>query len=258
MTGTSPEVGRGWSGLRRLRPRPVRPGGWWFDALLLAGFAGLTALLAAGALLGLDKDISRWCSRHQTDPTYWAARVFNFLGNGGPLTLLCLLAAVLVVVRRRALWPLLPVVAAFLATGFAILPLKLWTDRAAPRAPVPDAVELFNTLPPGVYSMSYPSGHLVNTVVWYGVIVLLLSPWLAPAVRRWLRVAPPAIVFVTTVYLNFHWLTDSVAGLLLGVLLDRLLARVPWSDLPLPADLPFPAAVSRLVPLARRPGDPSR
>ena len=44
----------------------------------------------------------------------------------------------------------------------------------------------------------------------------------------WLRIAPPVIVFCTTVYLNFHWLTDSIAGLLLGVLLARLLVRVPW------------------------------
>jgi membrane-associated phospholipid phosphatase len=69
---------------------------------------------------------------------------------------------------------------------------------------------------------------MVNTVVWYGVLALLLAPWLAAGVRRWLRFAPPVIVFVTTVYLNFHWLTDSVAGVLLGVVLDRLLARAPW------------------------------
>ena len=51
------------------------------------------------------------------------------------------------------------------------------------------------------------------------------------------RVVPPAVVFCTTVYLGWHWLTDSVAGLLLGLLLDRLLHRVPWNSLPLPARL---------------------
>jgi membrane-associated phospholipid phosphatase len=43
-----------------------------------------------------------------------------------------------------------------------------------------------------------------------------------------LRVAPPAIVFCTTVYLDFHWLTDSISGVLLGVFLYRLIARIPW------------------------------
>ena len=45
---------------------------------------------------------------------------------------------------------------------------------------------------------------------------------------------PPAIVFCTTTYLSFHWITDSVAGLFLGLILTRLMARVPWDTLPLP------------------------
>jgi membrane-associated phospholipid phosphatase len=233
-------------------PSRVQPAGWWFDGLLIVGFAVLTAMLAAGWLLDADQAVADWVFDHQTDPAYWLTRGLNFLGSGSPLTLLCLGIAIVLGIRRRSVWPIAPVVAAFLATGFAIMPLKLWTDRAAPRSTLPDAVELFNTLPPGEYSISYPSGHLVNTVVWYGVLALLLAPWLGAAgqatkdpgqsrlrrallgrtARRWLRVAPPVIVFCTTVYLNFHWVTDSVAGLLLGLLLDRLLARVPWRDLP--------------------------
>jgi membrane-associated phospholipid phosphatase len=221
----------------RLRPQPVRPAGWWLDLLMLAGFAVVTALLAAGVLLDLDKTVSDWCVGHRTTGTYWLARAANYLGNGGPLTVICLVIAIGLAVRGRTVRPVLPVVAAFLLTGIAILPIKLWTNRAAPNSKLPNAVELFNTLPPGEYGRSYPSGHLVNTVVWYGVLALLLTPWLTATVRRWLRFAPPAIVFVTTVYLNFHWLTDSIAGLLLGVVLERLIMRAPWGDLhgrPLP------------------------
>lgn len=210
----------------------VRPAGWWFDVLLLAGFAALTAALAAGWLLDLDQSLADWITDNHWDPAYWVARTLNFLGSGSPLTIICALIAIWLGVRRRSAWPFALVVAAFLATGFAIMPLKLWTDRAAPRSKLPDAVELFNHLPPDEYSISYPSGHLVNTIVWYGVLTLLLAPWLGRTYRRWLRIAPPAIVFCTTVYLNFHWLTDSVAGLLLGLVLDRLLTRIPWPSLP--------------------------
>lgn len=221
---------------RPVEHRPaVRPAGWWFDAVLLAGFAALTAALAAGLLLDLDDAVRLWCAAHRPRAGYWGARAVNLLGNGGPLTALCLLIAAVLGVRRRTLWPVLPVAAAFLLTGFTLLPLKLWTDRAAPNSDLPDRVELFNTLPAGEYSMSYPSGHLVNTLVWYGVLTLLLAPWLAPVVARWLRVGPPVLVFGSTVYLGFHWLTDSVAGLLLGLVLDRLIRRVPWADLPLPS-----------------------
>lgn len=195
---------------------------------MLAAFAALTATLAAGALLGVDEAVSRWCFEHDRGLPHVLARALNFLGNGGPLTLIAGGVAAFIGYRRRSVRPLLPVVAAFLLTGLAILPLKLWTDRAAPRSPSPDPVELFNRhLPPGEYAESYPSGHLVNAVVWYAVLALLLAPWLGRATRRWLRVSPPVIVGVTTVFLNFHWLTDSVAGLLLGLLLARLLARLP-------------------------------
>jgi hypothetical protein len=58
----------------------------------------------------------------------------------------------------------------------------------------------------------------------------VLRPWAYAA----LRVLPPAIVFCTTTWLAFHWITDSVAGLLLGLVLTRLLARIPWDAIPLP------------------------
>ncbi|MEJ3743041.1 phosphatase PAP2 family protein [Actinomycetes bacterium KLBMP 9797] len=228
--------------VERTRHR-ISPAGWWLDGALVAGFAALTAALAAGWFLGFDSAVSDWVRSHQPDPVYWLARGLNFLGNGGPLTLLCLGIAILLGIRRRSIWPVAPVVAAFLATGFAIMPLKLWTDRAAPRAEVADRVELFNTVPPDIPTMSYPSGHMVNVLVWYGVLALLLAPWLGRTARRWLRIAPPVIVFCTTVYLDFHWVTDSVAGLLLGVLLDRLLARVPWKDINRNAD-PAPSLVA--------------
>ena len=64
------------------------------------------------------------------------------------------------------------------------------------------------------------------------------------AYRSGLRVLPPVIVFCTTTYLSFHWITDSIAGLLLGLILTRLMARVPWDTMPLPR-LSRPAATDR-------------
>ncbi|NES31443.1 phosphatase PAP2 family protein [Micromonospora terminaliae] len=238
------------TGVRRTpRLRPVRPAGWWFDGLLLAALVGLTVALASGHLLGLDRAVADWADAHRPAAAYWVARLLNFLGQGTPLTLLAAGVGVVVGVRLRSVRPILPPVVAFLLTNLTIGPLKLWTDRAAPSAsvkppylPEADTVRLFHT--DGVYGMSYPSGHVANAIVWYGVLALLL-PALLRTVRRTVparlvtvvRVLPPLIVLATTTYLGWHWLTDSVAGLLLGLLLDRLLHRVPWDDLPLPGPL---------------------
>lgn len=232
------------------RPAPVRPAGWWYDGLLLAALVALTVALTTGHLLGVDRAVADWADEHRPTAAYWVARVLNFLGQGTPLTLIAAGLGVLLAVRLRSVRPVLPPVFAFLLTNLTIGPLKLWTDRAAPSAsvkppylPEADTVQLFHTA--GPYGMSYPSGHVANAIVWYGVIGLLLGPLLATFGGRRLpdrlltavRVAPPLIVLATTTYLGWHWLTDSVAGLLLGLLLDRLLRRVPWDTLPLPARL---------------------
>ncbi len=250
------------SGVTRRRALlPVHPRGWWFDLLLVAGFAALTLALARGHLLGLDQGVADWSDANRPAPLYWASRVLNYLGQGGQVLLpLAVLLAAAVAWRRRSLRPFLPVAAAFLLTYLTIGPLKLWLERAAPHSPLADRVEILNDLPPGEYGLSYPSGHVANAIAWYGVIALLAGallraldrPPLPPAAAVAIRVLPPAIVFCTTTYLAFHWITDSVAGLLLGVVLTRLLSRIPYDDIPLPG---LPAGWSRSAGLTRAVSD---
>lgn len=255
-----------------MRPLPVRPAGWWFDVLLLVAFVALTAALVTGHAYGPDRAVSDWADAHRPTVAYWVARVLNTLGQGGLLLMpVAGILGGLLALRTRSIRPALVFASALVLLYLVVGPLKLWTDRAAPSAtikppylPADEAVQLFHT--PGRYGLSYPSGHLANAIVWYGVIALFLAALLrsygragSPGLYRAVRVLPPAVLLVTTTYLSWHWLTDSAAGLLLGVLLDRLLARVPWDDLPLPA-LPggverpaLLAAESRVESAAQRP-----
>jgi uncharacterized membrane protein YkvA (DUF1232 family)/membrane-associated phospholipid phosphatase len=212
-------------------PPPAAKRSWWIDAALLAGFVGITVALANGYFLRLDVSVYQWCQAHRPAAMYWLARGGNQLGQGTPLAIIALGLAVVLGWRRRSLRPVLPVLGAELLTGVTVLVLKLGLHRAPPNNQnrVANPERLFSD----PVSQSYPSGHLVVAIVWYGILALLLAGVL-PARRRWaLRVVPPIVLFFTTVYLSFHWLTDTVAGLLLGLLLYRLLMRVPWNDLPL-------------------------
>jgi membrane-associated phospholipid phosphatase/uncharacterized membrane protein YkvA (DUF1232 family) len=219
LCGLEKSTGDGW----RLGP----------DVLLVAGFAALTLTLADRRLLGLDLAIRNWCDARtaQLRATYWLARGLNYVGQGLWLTLIAAGLAVLVGWRARSVRPILPVAAAYLVTYATLGPLKLWLDRSAPhRTDVPHPERLFTG------GLSYPSGHTTNAVVWYFVLVLLLGalwPGLSRRVRLGLRIAPVVIVTATTVYLGFHWLTDDLAGILLGLLIARTLARVPWDRVPL-------------------------
>ncbi len=131
-----------------------------------------------------------------------------------------------------------PFIAAFVLTYVTIGPLKIWADRAAPTFDGPDKAVMFNPYASGVKAMSYPSGHLGNSLVWYAVLALLIAALLRRPLRTGetvaFRIVPVVIVFCTTIYTGFHWLTDSVAGVLIGLVLARLIERIPWDAVPLP------------------------
>jgi membrane-associated phospholipid phosphatase len=221
----------------RPRTRPLL--GWWLDLFLVAGFVAITVALIHGHLLTLDQRVADWSLEHQPFLPYWTARVLNYLGQGGQVLMpVALILTALLVRRTRSARAVLPFVAAFVLTYVTIGPLKIWADRAAPKFTGPDPVIMFNPHADGVFAMSYPSGHMGNSVVWYTVIALLAAALLGRPLSRArtvaIRVLPPAILFCTTVYTGFHWLTDSVAGLLLGLVLARLIDRIRWDAVPLP------------------------
>ncbi|MEV6523537.1 phosphatase PAP2 family protein [Longispora sp. NPDC051575] len=233
-----------------------RPG-WWLDASCLAVLVVLTTALARGAgwLLDLDVAVRDAVDAHRPDWADWVfGQVFNRLGGGTPLMVLCLLAGVWRLWRARAgsgaapgngtptagaallgrLWPLLITVAGYLLTGLSIKPLKVWSHRLPPHDPANDPA-FFAAPHPGFSggpaNESFPSGHAVNVFVWYTILVILLAPWLTARWRLVLRVVPVVVVTFTTIYLGFHWVTDTAAGLLIGVLLSRLISWVDWEAL---------------------------
>lgn len=196
-------------------------GGWWIEAGLAAAFALFTWMVASGLTDGIDLAVADWCLAHHTFVTYWLARGLNYLGQGSLLTLTGLVLSFLLWRRVRRWIAFLPMVVAYALTYATLGPLKLWSQRDAPTSKLPNRVEFFNQQ--AEYTLGYPSGHVVNAIVWWGVFAILLRKK-----SQALRVVPPVIVLFTTTYLGFHWLTDGIAAILLGLLLDRLIHRFQW------------------------------
>ncbi len=203
---------------------------WWPEVALVALFAAVTLAFANGWLLGLDVAVRDWCDawRERLPATGVLARLLNLPGQGSVLTVGSLGLALLLARRTRSWRPLLPVVAAYLLTYLTLGPLKLWLDRAAPHASVPHPERFFSG------GLSYPGGHLVNTIVWYGVLVALLSALLPqglpPRWRLLLRVVPPVVVALANTYLGYHWLTDNLGAVPLALAIDRVVSRlIRWA-----------------------------
>lgn len=225
--------------LRQLRRpelwRPVRPRTWWFDVALVAAFALVTLAVWLRLTAGLDEAVARFCVEHfrEVPAWYWPLRVLNYFGQG--LIVSILLPGVLTVLvwRRIRSWrAVLPWACAFALSYLTIGPIKMLTGRLAPKNQRPNAVELFNAPDPDGKDMaiSFPSGHVANAIMWWGIIVVLLAVLvpLTTRQRAWIRIVPPVVVLGTTTMLAFHWVTDGLAALALGLLLSRLLQRVNW------------------------------
>jgi undecaprenyl-diphosphatase len=175
----------------------------------------LGVLVAVPATLAHVQVVDGWVydlsNQFQPAALIWAAKVLALTGSAyvnWPLRV----AVILLLAWRRMWVQLLAFVLAVITSEIVLGLMK--SAYARPRPPDP----LFATT-----GYSFPSGHAVAAVVTaVGIVIVLLPP--GSARTRW---EVRAIVFVllmalSRVYLNAHWLSDVVEGILVGTALALL------------------------------------
>jgi undecaprenyl-diphosphatase len=194
-----------------------RPSWWLLLVALIVGGLVTADLLAGGVLEQVDLRVSRiiggWGLRDSAAyPVIWVVTQL-----GGRATILIVLAILVSYLawRRRTWVPLLRVLVALGTLTVGVYAIKHGTGRTAPGHPD----ELFFHID----GASFPSGHVANAVIMWGVARWLAVEYDLPAhVQRafwWLSVAAPLATGVAMVSLDFHWVTDAVVGGAVGVLL---------------------------------------
>jgi undecaprenyl-diphosphatase len=189
---------------------------------------GLLAVIAAAALVGwllstvdsqrgfasFDESAAEWGASHATSASTTALRWITHLG--GTALLIPAMAVVGLVVayrHRRHDHPRWGVLGFLLATGVGIVivnnTLKWIVDRDRP--PVEHLA--------GAGGSSFPSGHSAAAAACWAAIALVAARKLPAGTRRWAAGAAAAIavaVASSRVLLGVHWLTDVIAGVIVG------------------------------------------
>jgi len=193
---------------RRLSGRQARE--LTFAALIL-----LYALLTIGVLvypspvLSLDQwwlDRHLWGAHRQY---HWFVYHYVMLGQRGPTTIVFLPVVAYLAWRRRTSAPVVMFVTSLLLLNLSVAVVKYFVGRVGPR----DQDDVHVVFTSGTL---FPSGHLSNTVVVYGVLAMLI-----PRFRRLIITAVVVLclsIGLGTIYLRTHWLSDVVGGWIAGAL----------------------------------------
>lgn len=127
--------------------------------------------------------------------------------------------ALLLAWRRRTWEPLARLVVALVLLTLTVYAFKLGVGRTAPTTDLLHAG-----------GESYPSGHVPNALVMWGLAAWLAADYGSPDVVRRildrLRYVGPVLTAVGMLLLDYHWLSDVVAGGAIGVLLLWVLHRI--------------------------------
>jgi len=219
-------------------------------ALTAGVFAAVADHAALESIQRLDDAWLRLMISGRTAPVTDIARVFNLLGLVY-VTLPVRIAVAGFLIWRRRWWSLAAFVTAVALSEVLIGVLKGAYSRARPSA------SLVATT-----GMSFPSGHAIAASVTAVAAVIALMP---AGRRAWWAAAAVAfsiLMGLSRAYLGAHWLSDAVAGILLGTSC-ALLAALVVGELqrrstrrPPPVAAPRPAGAPPPDRAGRRRGPP--
>jgi undecaprenyl-diphosphatase len=193
------------SSLRRARRRALL-----LSAGLLAVAAAMTIVVAVDPhhpwFQGVDDAWDRLMAAHRSPVATAAALTLSFIG-GALVTWPLRALALALLLRRRRFTQAAAFTVATVVAELCIGPVKSLLDR-----PRPDDILV------ATHSASFPSGHAIAAgVTAFGLVVAFL-----PRGRRrihWVGFAAAfsASMALSRTYLHAHWLTDTVAGVCIGV-----------------------------------------
>ena len=204
-------------------------------------FIALTIAITAGAFNSLDKQVA--VAMHDAWKP-WLHGLFQLIAEFGSIEVTgILMAGLAFYVWRAGFGSDALVFIVFLAAQAFEIFYKFNLHHPPPPASLAEAdgPSLSQLLSgSGGAANSFPSGHMMRTVIVYGLIAFVIRRLSASPLVRLLAVVGAVVIIVLVafdrLYLDVHWESDVVGGLVLGAI--ALLAGTVWLDRPRRAGRP--------------------
>lgn len=204
--------------LRRIHPDP-----WWH---VLGLSFGLTfVLLLMGARLypaymdAIDGSVQAFLAGYQTFDHVEFFLAVTILGSGMGVTLLALASAY---VLRRNWFTVLQLSLVLLFSSVSMGIAKMFVERARP--------DVLLWLDP-LNTYSFPSGHATLSTAFFGFLAVCLYRRIRSAVLRYLAAGVCIVIIllvcVSRLVLSYHYFTDVVAGIFLGLFWVAVVYMLP-------------------------------
>jgi membrane-associated phospholipid phosphatase len=170
-------------------------------------------IFVQGPLTQLDIAINDWDGEAAFPSLEQAARWYDKMGQRSVLVPILLLVAGIFARRHRTWRPVVLAAMSFLVLNVVVGAMKVLIGRSETETGSPDVLN---------GGVIFPSGHSSNMVLTGGVIIYLFLRYAEnPPLRRIgaLWAVLTTLTCLTSLYIGSHWLTDLVAGVLVGGLL---------------------------------------
>ena len=205
---------------------------------LSVAFVAMTMSIAAGVFTALDHQVVVAMREIWQEPLH---KLFQLIAELGGIELTTVLMVALFIYLWRGGFgaDALVVGAFFGAVTLEVLYKTLLFHPGPPHSlSHSDGPSLTNLLESSSIRNSFPSGHMVRTVVAYGLLAFVIRRLSPSRIVRALAI-PVAILIIVVeafdrIYLDVHWESDVIGGLLLGGI--ALLAATVWLDRPRKAE----------------------
>lgn len=182
-------------------------------AFATSGFLFVTyQVVTAGWLIYIDDKFATFDRYLFPKWVYFILRRIDDLGLRGLSAVAILLLSAYLWRRFNTFRPILLSVFALLALNGVVGIFKLAIGRTKPRLDM----DLLNS-----GGMSFPSGHISNAVLIWGLFAYLIYHylWSAPKSAKYLIIIVSSVttaIMMVSLYRNTHWFSDLIGGIFLG------------------------------------------